>query len=175
MELAAERIDGVYGKRLRLLIDLTVHAGARAGEIARLTGREVTEEVVNGRLVTVVRLTSVRAGHERLVPVLNPLAGQRLRERADSVGVAGSLLGTPGNVKNAVNKVFEKVRREHGVQVQVTADQLRGYYVVLADMGNSHSLYAWTTNPTCRLWRSASAGRNVGSRAWVSCGSGSRS
>ena len=129
LELAALRIPGVVGQRLRLILDLTTHAGARAKEITHVHGRDIREEFIEGRLVTTVRLHNPASGCDREVPVLDPVVANRLVAQAKRVGDGGSLLGTPGNMKNQINKVFSIARSEHGVQVDVTADQLRGYYI----------------------------------------------
>lgn len=158
LEGASHRIEGVVGDRLRVILDLTTHAGGRSKEIARVRGRDIIQEQIGFRQVTCVRLTSPTTGRERLVPVLDPVVACRLTDRAASVGSRGApLLGTPGNLKNSVNKVMSTVRAEYGVQVSVTADQLRGYYITrlaqapvpaatlmqLTDLGNSHSLFEY--------------------------------
>lgn len=161
LELAAMRIPGVMGQRLRLILDLTTHAGARAKEITHVRGRDIREEFIEGRVVTTVRLHNPASGCDREVPVLDPVVASRLVAQAKKAGSGGSLLGTPGNMKNQVNKVFATVRSEHCVQVNVTADQLRGYYITelaktvpattlmaLTDLGNSHSLYEYTKSLT---------------------------
>lgn len=160
LEAAAARIRGVTADRLRIILDLTTHAGARSRELTQVRGRDIVEEQIDGRLVLTVRLVNRRSGRERRVPILDPVVAARLAATAKQVGAGGTLLGTPGNMKNAVNKVFATVRQDHGVTAEVTADQLRGFFVTrlaqapipvvlvqeLADMGNSHSLYEWTKN-----------------------------
>lgn len=157
LEGAAHRIEGVVGQRLRTILDLTTHAGGRSKELTHVLGRDIVQVQVGNRQVTCVRLTSPTTGRARMVPVLDPVVACRLTDRAVAVGSGAPLLGTPGNLKNAVNKVLATVRAEHGVQVTATADQLRGYYITrlaqsavpaatlmqLTDLGNSHSLYEY--------------------------------
>ena len=158
LEAAAQRIPGVVGARLRVILDLTTHAGARAKELTKVRGGDIVQQRCDGRLLTLVRLVNPSSGRARMVPVLDPVVALRLVKQADAVGQGGPLLGTPGNMKNAVNKVFSCARSDHGLQVDVTADQLRGYYITrlteapipvatvlhLTDLGNSHSLYEYT-------------------------------
>lgn len=157
LEGAAHRIDSVVGRRLQTILDLTTHAGGRSKELTQVRGRDIVQEQVGNRQVTCVRLTSPTTGRTRMVPVLDPVVACRLTDKAAAVGSGAPLLGTPGNLKNAVNKVLATVRAEHGVQVTVTADQLRGYYITqlaqssvpaatlmqLTDLGNSHSLFEY--------------------------------
>lgn len=160
LEAAATRIGGVLGGRLRTILDLTTRAGARATELTQVRGRDIVEQMIDGRLILTVQLVNPKSGRIRHVPVLDQMVARRLAETAEAVGSGARLLGTPGNLKNAINKVFSTARERHGVTIQVTADQLRGYYVTrlsqapvpvvlvqqIADMGNSHSLYEWTKN-----------------------------
>lgn len=111
--------EGIRTKA-QLCIAFGLAVGGRESELRALRGCDVYSETVNGEERIVVRLVN-REGRERIVPALDPDAGEYLFARAQAVG-SGLLIGSPD--KNALNRAQEHMRKR-GVNIQFSVRALR--------------------------------------------------
>ena len=111
--------EGIRTKA-QLCIAFGLAVGGRESELRALRGHDVYSEVVGGEEHIVVRLVN-REGRERIVPALDPDAGEYLFARAQAVG-SGLLIGSPD--KNALNRAQEHMRKR-GVNIQFSVRALR--------------------------------------------------
>lgn len=120
------QISATHGQTMLTILDLATGAGARASEMRRVTGADVTtvRPVDSGMPVTVVRLVNSR-GAERHVPVLDAEKAQRLTDLAARVGTAPLL----PRERNSVNRVRENLRRQ-GKMVEFNAAALRYRWLI---------------------------------------------
>lgn len=111
------------GRRLEVVLDLGLGVGARASEMRRVRGSDIS--VRHDGTVTVVLRADTGS---RIVPVFDTGIARRLREHGRTAGDT-TLLGTD---RNAVNRAREDLFRTKGIGAELSAERLR--YRWLADL-----------------------------------------
>ena len=147
---AAESLPTGLAESVLAVADLSTGVGARAEELRRVTGGDVTLDT--GPIpATWVRLVN-RQGVVRQVPVIDPAKAARLRSVAAMRGPTGTLL--PGTGGNQINELAVRMAKR-GVHVPLLVPPLRNSWILAlagrpvptallmlwGDLGDSHTLH----------------------------------